>query len=99
MSTAGIHFFQPPLCPDGHCNARTRNGTTTQLGWTGVTSRRFRSISWNLGGQPIFIWQVSHDAAAVERLFAISPHLDDAVFACGEIVATAASATVVTVFA
>jgi len=47
-----------------------------------------------------FICDVGSElAAAAERVLAISPHLDDAVLACGEVLASAAEATVVTVFA
>jgi LmbE family N-acetylglucosaminyl deacetylase len=38
-------------------------------------------------------------SAAIDRLLIVSPHLDDAVFACGARLATAPRATVVTVFA
>jgi len=39
------------------------------------------------------------EIAVGDGVLALSPHLDDAVFACGEVLATAGCATVVTVFA
>ena len=84
-----------------HCNARktARQNLSDCIGHEIVAAPHRRWIA-EPPGRGGFIVNVGSEAkAAAKNVLAVSPHLDDAVFACGEIVATADDATVVTVFA
>jgi LmbE family N-acetylglucosaminyl deacetylase len=64
-----------------------------------LPQRGIRAVCGTAGPHSLHSNVGSEAKSAAEHVLAISPHLDDAVFACGEILATAEGATVVTVFA